>query len=231
MNEFMHMSPEEFSEQVLLKEEDLKFHPESNAIDHKKAKKLREFKKAAKVEKRAANTTDNLSQTEINEITAMLRQMGFTGEIVFSEEELKEDPIVPDPTQDEPLPGGFDWRDQGVITPVKDQGSCGSCWTFSAAGILEAQHARKYNKELIDLAEYQMTCVYGGTICKGGASEVAFEYYKTHPGIGLEKDTPYPDPPASGDMSCKAKPPTPRKSPSLLISLCLDQRSTKSRMP
>lgn len=48
--------------------------------------------------------------------------------------------------------GPVDWRDQDVINPVKDQGSCGSCWSFSTVGPTEAHYAIKYGKKLV-LAE------------------------------------------------------------------------------
>jgi len=47
-------------------------------------------------------------------------------------------PIVKD------MPEHWDWRDVGGVTPVKNQGSCGSCWTFSTVGCVEAHYQIKY---------------------------------------------------------------------------------------
>ncbi len=53
-----------------------------------------------------------------------------------------------------------DWRDAGIVTPVKDQGQCGSCWTFAAASTLESHYARASGK-LVTLSEQNiLECVF-----------------------------------------------------------------------
>lgn len=50
---------------------------------------------------------------------------------------------------------GVDWRDWGVVSPIRDQMSCGSCWTFQAAAVIESTYAVKYGP-LIPVSEQQM---------------------------------------------------------------------------
>ncbi|KAL2318815.1 hypothetical protein Fmac_032691 [Flemingia macrophylla] len=113
-------------------------------------------------------------------------------------------PILP--TND--LPKDFDWRDKGAVTNVKDQGSCGSCWSFSTTGALEGAHYLATG-ELVSLSEQQLvdcdhvcdpeeygSCDAG---CNGGLMNNAFEYILESGGIQQEKDYPY----AGRDGTCK----------------------------
>ena len=78
------------------------------------------------------------------------------------------------------LPGSIDWREEGAVTPVKDQGQCGSCWTFSASGAMEGAWATATG-DLVSLSEEQLAdCAtgfkYGSHGCNGGQMDGAFKY-------------------------------------------------------
>jgi len=94
-----------------------------------------------------------------------------------------------------------DWRDKGCVTAVKNQGSCGSCWTFSSTGAMEAMHFFA-NGTLVDLSQQQLVdCAgpEGNHGCSGGLTYNAFKWVQKNGGICSLAGYPY----VGRDMTCK----------------------------
>jgi len=95
------------------------------------------------------------------------------------------------------LPSQVDWRTQGVVSAVKDQGHCGSCWAFASTATVES-YAAINTGLLFDLSPQQIAaCALnpnqcGGTgNCFGGTAEVAFDYLANSEGMFEEYEYPY----------------------------------------
>ncbi|XP_047323513.1 thiol protease aleurain-like [Impatiens glandulifera] len=102
---------------------------------------------------------------------------------------------------DDILPNVKDWRDAGIVSPVKNQGGCGSCWTFSTTGALEAAYTQAFGKG-ISLSEQQLVdCAgtFNNYGCNGGLPSQAFEYIKYNGGLDTEEAYPY----TAVDGKCK----------------------------
>jgi len=76
------------------------------------------------------------------------------------------------------LPASIDWTTQGAVTPVKNQGSCGSCWAFSTVGSLEgrAQLAKGNLQQFSEQQFVDCDTDFGDLGCKGGLMDNAFKY-------------------------------------------------------
>jgi C1A family cysteine protease len=87
------------------------------------------------------------------------------------------------------LAAGVNWVTAGAVTPVKNQGSCGSCWSFSTTGALEGAHFVATGS-LVSLSEQQLvSCSTRNNGCNGGSMDLAFKYTESSP---LETEANYP---------------------------------------
>jgi len=97
------------------------------------------------------------------------------------------------------LPDTFDWRDKGIMTPVKHQMECGSCGEFAAVAVLEALIKKETGVE-VDLSEQQIVDCVPGCGCNSGCSSLQAMEYMRENGCALEEEFPY----AGKDTKCRS---------------------------
>lgn len=100
------------------------------------------------------------------------------------------------------LPDSIDWVAKGMVSKVKDQGSCGSCWTFSTTGSIESAIKIKEGRDVLFSEQQIIDCSvsYGNNGCSGGLVEYAYNYIK-HNELETESQYPY----KASNNKCTAK--------------------------
>ncbi len=98
------------------------------------------------------------------------------------------------------IPKSIDWRTLGYVNPIKNQGDCGSCWTFSTVAALEGQYFKKYG-QLLNISEQNLVdCTFSYLYnskgsqadgCNGGDGNIANTYIKKNGGINLAGSYPF----------------------------------------
>lgn len=114
------------------------------------------------------------------------KQLGYKKHLFFESRKRKQ---IPANDNVSALPDELDWRSKNVVTPVKNQGDCGSCWAFSVTGAMEGAYAIKTNN-LVSLSEQQLIdCDTFNMGCNGGLMEYAFRYLES---ASLDSESSYP---------------------------------------
>lgn len=97
-------------------------------------------------------------------------------------------PFKPDLSTLKDVPDTMNWRLYGAVTPVKDQGVCGSCWSFGTTGTIEGALFLK-TKKLVGLSQQNLidcSWGYGNNGCDGGEEFRSYQWIMKHGGIATE---------------------------------------------
>ena len=85
-----------------------------------------------------------------------------------------------------------DWREKGIVNPAKNQGSCGSCWAFSAIQAVESGHAKAHGTLIVMSESNLVDCVTECYGCNGGLMDLSYDHVMKNQGGMFMKDSDYP---------------------------------------
>jgi cathepsin F len=169
-------------------------------VEHNKSYSPEEYKYRIAVFQNNLETAQQYNQQEGQPIFGVTKFMDLTPEEFRASYLLpkgliqhKNKEFIDLPQQVTDIPVRFDWNDKKAVTPVYDQGQCGSCWAFSATEAIESQWFLAGNP-LTSLSPQQIVDCDLGTGdegCNGGDTPTAYEYVIKAGGMETEKDYPY----------------------------------------
>ncbi|EPS62067.1 cysteine proteinase, partial [Genlisea aurea] len=166
-------------------------HKKSYADSDQKARRFEIFKDNLKyVEERnaAGDRKYKLGLNRFSDLTNEEYRTGFLGRKPNRSPGTKS---VGFATGNGSVPAAVDWRTRGAVTPVKDQGNCGTCWAFSAIASVEGIN-EIVTGNLISLSEQELVdCDTNDDGCGGGDMDTAFQFIIINGGIDTEADYPY----------------------------------------
>ncbi|EDW70865.2 uncharacterized protein Dvir_GJ11310 [Drosophila virilis] len=127
--------------------------------------------------------TDLLPSEFVSRMMGSLNRTAVTADYIY------------EPSANLQIPESIDWRTKGAVSPVKNQGTCGSCWTFAAVGTLEGQSFLR-TKRMVELSEQNLLdCSshppYRNHGCQRGYPYDALRYVKDNQGLDTRSSYPY----------------------------------------
>jgi len=141
--------------------------------------------------KEGANKFSDRTEKELKAMLGYNKKLGFKTYATKKFEDLKPHLI------ERALPPTVDWRTKGVITDVKNQGGCGSCWCFGTTESIESFWALAGNQLPVLSEQQSLDCTpnpddCGGTGgCGGGTAELIYAQLVKQGGVSTESDYPY----------------------------------------
>jgi len=138
----------------------------------------------------AGASTFELGHNEFSDLTAdefFATRLGYNATLPKA---VANEPHVSTPEMLAAAPDSMDWAEKGAVTPIKNQGQCGSCWSFSATGSMEGAYFLASGK-LVSLSEEDLVqCDQVDNGCQGGLMDNAFKFVEKN-GVAAEAAYPY----------------------------------------
>ncbi|EFA01283.1 uncharacterized protein LOC658343 [Tribolium castaneum] len=142
------------------------------------------FRNGSETYEMGVNKFSDFTDEELSNLTGLQVPLEFEQPLNETE-----DPLLP--SLGRGISASLDWRQRGGVTPVKNQGQCGSCWAFATIGAIES-HYKIRHKRAISLSEQQLVdCVGRGGGCGGGWIPTAYSYIARNKGVNYNRDYPY----------------------------------------